>query len=70
MDDTSEQPPADDAEAYVGLTTDEARARAEANGWEIVREIDSDDAVITLEFRENRINFLVPEGRVIRCWFG
>ncbi|GAA0703906.1 I78 family peptidase inhibitor [Kitasatospora atroaurantiaca] len=54
---------------YVGLPVEEARALAVERGWELVRLLEP-DALITMEYREGRLNFTVREGVVERCWTG
>ncbi|NJQ01341.1 proteinase inhibitor I78 [Streptomyces sp. PLAI1-29] len=54
---------------YVGLGAAEAEERARERGWATVRTLPT-DAVITMEFREGRINFAVADGEVVRCWTG
>lgn len=61
--------PTDDADAYVGLTEAEAEARARGRGWDTVRSLPP-GTVVTLEYMVGRINFIVDEGRVQRCWLG
>jgi hypothetical protein len=61
----------DDPESYVGLSADDAQARAYARGWSTVRTLPP-DAIITMEFLSGRLNFTVDEttGTVVRCWPG
>jgi len=54
---------------YVGLPVEEARALAAERGWQIVRVLEP-GAMITMEYREGRLNFTVREGVVERCWTG
>ncbi|CCB73673.1 MULTISPECIES: hypothetical protein [Streptomycetaceae] len=61
--------PRDDAGAYVGLTEEQARARAAEHGWRTVRTLPP-DAVVTMEFVAGRINLTVVDGVVTRCWHG
>jgi hypothetical protein len=63
------QESSDDADAYVGLTVEEAQRRAEAYGWVNLRTLTSEDQLITMEWVSHRINFLVIGGRISKCWF-
>ncbi|GAA3756997.1 I78 family peptidase inhibitor [Streptomyces tremellae] len=60
----------DDApETYVGLDAGAAERRARERGWTTVRALPP-GSVVTLEFREGRLNFEVDGGTVTRCWRG
>ncbi|MCA1219262.1 I78 family peptidase inhibitor [Streptomyces sp. 8L] len=59
----------DDPEAYVGLDAESAEHRARERGWTTVRSLPP-GSVVTLEFREGRLNFEVDGGSVVRCWRG
>lgn len=61
--------PRDDTDTYVGLPVEEARRRAERQGWTTVRDLPP-DAIITMEYVAARLNFTVRDGRVARCWKG
>lgn len=52
--------------SFIGLTVDEARARAEGQerAWRVIRE-DGVDLVITMEYSEDRLNFTVEDGVVV-----
>ncbi|BFV60268.1 I78 family peptidase inhibitor [Kitasatospora sp. CMC57] len=58
-----------DEQEYVGLGRDEAERLAAERGWRVVRVL-APDAVITMEYREDRLNLTVRDGRVERCWRG
>lgn len=62
--------PDDHPQEYVGLPLAAAEERARARGWEVVRVIAEDEAVLTAEYRDGRINLQAPGGQVTRCWFG
>ncbi|MEV4254620.1 I78 family peptidase inhibitor [Spirillospora sp. NPDC049652] len=65
-----ERPERDEAlNAYVGLDADDAERRARDAGWTALRRLDP-GAVVTLEYRADRLNFTVEGGRVTRCWAG
>ncbi|MBB5912250.1 hypothetical protein BJY24_001117 [Nocardia transvalensis] len=59
----------DDPAAYVGLAAAEAERRARERGWQTVRSLPP-GAIITLEYRADRLNFEVRDGRVTRAWTG
>ncbi|WP_335982238.1 MULTISPECIES: I78 family peptidase inhibitor [Streptomycetaceae] len=61
--------PDDNLDAYLGLPAAEAEARARAHGWTTVRSLPP-GTVVTMEFVLGRLNFIVAEGRVQRCWLG
>lgn len=56
---------------YVGLTVDDAGALAEEQGrpWRVVKE-DGQDRAVTLDFIDNRLNFEVEDGVVVRVTTG
>ncbi|KQV13332.1 MULTISPECIES: I78 family peptidase inhibitor [unclassified Kitasatospora] len=58
-----------DEQEYVGLAADEAERLAAERGWRVVRVLEP-DAMITMEYREDRLNLTVRNGRVERCWQG
>ncbi|MBP0457789.1 MULTISPECIES: I78 family peptidase inhibitor [Streptomyces] len=64
-----QQGPDDATEAYVGLDAESAERRAREHGWTTVRALPP-GSVVTLEFREGRLNFEVDDGSVVRCWRG
>ncbi|GLF96156.1 I78 family peptidase inhibitor [Streptomyces yaizuensis] len=55
--------------AYVGLTAESAERRAREHGWRTVRSLPP-GAIITMEYREGRLNLEVEGGTVVRCWAG
>jgi hypothetical protein len=58
-----------DEQEYVGLGEAEAQRLAAEQGWRTVRVL-APGAVITMEYREDRLNLTVRNGRVERCWQG
>jgi hypothetical protein len=56
---------------YLGLTQDEAGAKAEAEGhpWRVVQ-VDGEDLPVTMDFVENRLNFSIEDGVVIEVTTG
>lgn len=60
---------AGDGETYVGRDGEDAQARARAQGWNPVRAL-GPDAVITMEYMPGRLNLIVEDGWVTRCWIG
>ncbi|MEU9127670.1 I78 family peptidase inhibitor [Kitasatospora sp. NPDC048540] len=54
---------------YVGLPVERARELAVRLGVETVREL-APGALITLEYRADRLNLLVRDGVVERAWQG
>lgn len=54
------------SESFVGLSVDEAGARAQEQGrpWRIIRE-DGVDLAVTEDFSEDRLNFTVEDGTVV-----
>ncbi|MFC5186077.1 I78 family peptidase inhibitor [Actinomadura harenae] len=64
------QPERDESlDAYVGLPADQAERRARDLGWTSVRRL-GPHTVVTMEYRQGRINFTVEGGRVTKCWSG
>jgi len=61
--------PPDDLPTYLGLTREEAERRAHERGWTTVRSLPP-DAVVTLEYVLGRLNFIVADDHVQRCWPG
>lgn len=65
-----EQPERDEAlGAYIGLGAGDAERRARERGWTVVRRLDP-GTVVTMEYRQGRINFTVEGGRVTGCRAG
>ncbi|GAA3001067.1 I78 family peptidase inhibitor [Kitasatospora albolonga] len=58
-----------DEDEYLGLTAERARLLAAERGWSAVRVLEP-GALITLEYREDRLNLQVRDGLVERCWQG
>ncbi|MFJ8046243.1 I78 family peptidase inhibitor [Kitasatospora sp. NPDC096147] len=58
-----------DEDAYTGLTREAAERLAAEQGWRTVRVL-APGALITLEYREDRLNLQVRDGLVERCWQG
>ncbi|GAA1170791.1 hypothetical protein F4556_006090 [Kitasatospora gansuensis] len=58
-----------DEQEYVGLGQDQAERLAAEQGWRVVRVL-APEAMITMEYREDRLNLTVRDGRVERCWQG
>ncbi|GAA2237831.1 MULTISPECIES: I78 family peptidase inhibitor [Kitasatospora] len=54
---------------YVGLPVKAAQDLAAERGWDVVRVLAPGD-LITLEYREGRLNLAVRDGVVERCWAG
>lgn len=71
MDDQPADPTAqdDNPEAYVGLPGEDAETAARERGWLSVRSLPP-GAMVTMEYREGRLNFTVENGVVVRCWKG
>lgn len=71
MDDRPADPTAqdDNPEAYVGLSGEEAETAARERGWHSVRSLPP-GAMVTMEYREGRLNFTVEDEVVVRCWKG
>lgn len=63
-----EESPADVTEPYVSLTIEEARLRAEREGRSI-RVLAPGD-LVTMEYREGRVNVTAVDGIVIRATVG
>ncbi|MFE4667804.1 I78 family peptidase inhibitor [Streptomyces sp. NPDC056716] len=61
--------PDDNTGAYVGLDADAAERRARERGWTTVRALPP-GAIVTMEYRQGRLNFEVRGGRVTRAWKG
>ncbi|WP_329115075.1 I78 family peptidase inhibitor [Streptomyces sp. NBC_01465] len=61
--------PDDTPDAYVGLDAARAEQQARERGWSSVRSLPP-GAIITMEYRQGRLNFEVKDGRVTRCWHG
>jgi hypothetical protein len=65
--------PADpaDASSYVGMTLAEGRARAEKTGirWRVIEE-DGKSRPVTMDYRPDRLNFVVAGGKIIRVTKG
>ncbi|MBV2156100.1 I78 family peptidase inhibitor [Kitasatospora sp. SUK 42] len=58
-----------DAEGYAGLRIERARELARRHGWASVRVLEP-GAMITMEYREGRLNLTVRDGLVERSWEG
>ncbi|MFE9599935.1 I78 family peptidase inhibitor [Streptomyces hokutonensis] len=61
--------PQDNPNTYVGLGAPEAERLARERGWSTVRSLPP-GAIITMEYREGRLNFEVKDGTVARAWKG
>ncbi len=61
--------PQDSPDTYVGLDAPEAERLARERGWSTVRSLPP-GAIITMEYREGRLNFEVKDGTVARAWKG
>ncbi|MFE2046036.1 I78 family peptidase inhibitor [Streptomyces sp. NPDC059477] len=61
--------PDDNTGTYVGLDADAAERRARERGWTTVRALPP-GAIVTMEYRQGRLNFEVRGGRVTRAWKG
>ncbi|CAM5327582.1 proteinase inhibitor I78 [Streptomyces viridifaciens] len=59
----------EDAEGYAGLRIERARELARRHGWASVRVLEPGQ-LITLEYREGRLNLAVRDGVVERSWEG
>ncbi|MGZ9928400.1 I78 family peptidase inhibitor [Streptomyces sp. NC-S4] len=66
---TAPTPAADDPAHYTGLGTAEAERRALAHGWTTVRMVPP-GTILTMEYREGRLNLEVEDDRVRRAWSG
>jgi hypothetical protein len=64
-----QRPQDDDPQSYLGLAEQEAEQRARTRGWQTVRTLPP-GGIVTMEYREGRLNFTVEGGRVIRSWQG
>ncbi|MFI5530832.1 I78 family peptidase inhibitor [Kitasatospora sp. NPDC051853] len=58
-----------DEDEYLGLTGEQAERLAAERGWRTVRVL-APGALVTLEYREDRLNLQLRDGRVERCWQG
>ncbi|MFI6939704.1 I78 family peptidase inhibitor [Streptomyces sp. NPDC050418] len=61
--------PQESLDSYVGLDAQNAERRAREHGWNTVRTLPP-GAIITMEYREGRLNLEVTDGAVTRCWKG
>ncbi|MFH9348640.1 I78 family peptidase inhibitor [Kitasatospora sp. NPDC017646] len=61
--------PGEDAEGYAGLRIERARELARRHGWASVRVLEPGQ-LITMEYREGRLNLTVRDGVVERSWEG
>ncbi|MFH8380314.1 I78 family peptidase inhibitor [Kitasatospora sp. NPDC018058] len=59
----------EDAEGYAGLRIERARELARRHGWASVRVLEPEQ-MITMEYRQGRLNLLVRDGVVERSWEG
>jgi hypothetical protein len=61
----------DAADSYLGLTSDDAIARADAEGrvWRIARE-DDEHYALTMDYRPDRVNLEIDDGVVTAAWMG
>ncbi|MFI9359900.1 I78 family peptidase inhibitor [Kitasatospora sp. NPDC053057] len=59
----------EDAEGYTGLRIERARELARRHGWASVRVLEPGQ-LITMEYREGRLNLTVRDGVVERSWEG
>ncbi|MFE9934295.1 I78 family peptidase inhibitor [Streptomyces sp. NPDC005533] len=66
---SASSPSADDPARYVGLDAAEAERRARARGWTAVRTVPP-GTILTMEYREGRLNLEVEDGSVRRAWRG
>lgn len=58
-----------DEQEYLGLRQEAAERLAAEQGWRTVRVL-APGAIITMEYREDRLNLTVRDGLVERCWQG
>ncbi|WP_242454731.1 I78 family peptidase inhibitor [Bailinhaonella thermotolerans] len=65
----SDEAPEDDLDAYVGLDVRAAENRAGERGWGMVRKL-SPGEPMTMEYVPSRINFVLEDDVVRRCWQG
>ncbi|MEV7118774.1 proteinase inhibitor I78 [Kitasatospora griseola] len=54
---------------YLGLPVERARALAAERGWRTVRAVEP-EALLTMEYRSERLNLTVRAGVVERAWAG
>ncbi|MFF2141882.1 I78 family peptidase inhibitor [Kitasatospora sp. NPDC058190] len=59
----------EDTEGYAGLRIERARELARRHGWASVRVLEPGQ-MITMEYREGRLNLAVRDGVVERSWEG
>ncbi|MER7844650.1 I78 family peptidase inhibitor [Kitasatospora sp. NPDC096077] len=59
----------EDGEGYAGLRIERARELARRHGWASVRVLEPGQ-LITMEYREGRLNLTVRDGVVERSWEG
>ncbi|MFF4922987.1 proteinase inhibitor I78 [Kitasatospora xanthocidica] len=58
-----------DGEGYAGLRIERARELARRHGWASVRVLEPGD-LMTMEYRQGRLNLAVRNGVVERSWEG
>nr|BFD94683.1 hypothetical protein KitaXyl93_60430 [Kitasatospora sp. Xyl93] len=58
-----------DGEGYAGLRIERARELARRHGWATVRVLEPGD-LMTMEYRQGRLNLAVRDGVVERSWEG
>ncbi|MGW3177681.1 I78 family peptidase inhibitor [Kitasatospora sp. NPDC001119] len=58
-----------DGEGYAGLRVERARELARRHGWASVRVLEPGD-LMTMEYRQGRLNLAVRNGVVERSWEG
>ncbi|MEU8919764.1 I78 family peptidase inhibitor [Kitasatospora sp. NPDC048545] len=58
-----------DAEGYAGLRVERARELARRHGWAAVRVLEPGE-LMTMEYRQGRLNLAVRDGVVERSWEG
>lgn len=61
-------PMSSEHEEFVGKALDEATREAEAAGWQV--RAYSPGGVLTMDFREDRMNLEHQDGVVLRAWVG
>ncbi|MFC5643987.1 MULTISPECIES: I78 family peptidase inhibitor [Kitasatospora] len=59
----------DEVADYRGLPVEVARTLAADRGWRTVRELEP-GALLTMEYRSDRLNLTVRDGVVERAWTG
>ncbi|MFE4970483.1 I78 family peptidase inhibitor [Kitasatospora sp. NPDC056651] len=59
----------EDAEGYAGLRIERARELARRHGWASVRVLEPGE-LMTMEYRQGRLNLTVRGGVVERSWEG